>query len=206
MNDIVITYDSRINTEERLKRILRAVEERCEGFNEIVLVGDKPDWIRGIIHVGFSNLESERFKLKEQYRKLKAVSLNDRVTENFIWIDSENVIPFFNAKKAFRVSISTHDENFNKPKGTDKIALAHTTNIMIRRGFNFKNNYFNRFPMTLNKKRLMNTFDDIDFETAYGYCIKTLYANFNRLNPTSGYVEPLSLSDFENPSSYERNP
>ena len=73
---------------------------------------------------------------------------------------------------------------------------------MKRRGF--KDIYFNRYPMSMQKSRLQDTFDDIDFETKYGYCIKTMYANFNRLKPTGSEIEHLDLLSETNFSTYER--
>lgn len=204
MIDIVITYDRNINTENRLRLLLRAIENECEGFNEIVLVGDKPDWIQGVIYLPFSDTESKKFHQKNLFRKLKAVCLKKNVTENFYWIDADFVVPKFNAAKAMRISV---DEDVFKysHSGTEKIMFTHTFNLMKRRGFYNSGSFFNKFPMSMNKKKLMNTFDDVDFETQYGYCIKTLYVNFNRLNQTSGYIHPIDLTKFEEPSTYENS-
>lgn len=203
LNDIVITYDSKQNSENRLRQIIRGIENDCSGYNEIYIVGDKPDWLQGVVHIGFSDCESKRFHMKNKYRKLKAAILNSGLTENFYWIDSDDDIPVFDATDPMRICIDESSIFNHKPKGTDKICLEHTNKLMSRRGFS-KKNYFNRFPMSLNKDRLRNTFDDIDFETMYGYCIKTMYANFNRLQPTSGYIPTIDLTVYTKPSTYEK--
>lgn len=204
MLDIVITHDKNINTENRLKAVLFAIESECTGYNEIVIVGDKPEWLQGVIHIPFSDTESKKFHQKNLYRKLKAVCLKSSVTENFCWIDSDFVIPKLDFSKATRISIDKYSNFRYQPKGTEKIMYSHTENLMARRGFKNDEDFFNRFPMSFNKKKLMNTFYDIDFESMYGYCIKTLYAKFNRLKSTSGYIHPIDLSLMTGISSYQK--
>lgn len=197
MNDIVITYDKNINSENRLRLILRAIEEECTGYNEIVIIGDLPDWIQGVIHIGFTGSESTETLLRTQYRKLKAACISVRVTESFYWVDADDTPVKFDARKGTRL------KHFGYVyKGKEKISYDHTLKLMKRRGFDH-DVYFNKFPMSFNKERLMNTFEDIDFETKYGYCIKTLYANFNRLKETQ-MTKILNLTDYTNKSTYER--
>lgn len=204
MNDIVITYDQKLNSENRLKQIIRSIENNCEGYNEIILVGDKPDWIQGVIYIGFSGANGEDDRLKNQFRKLKAACISGKTTDSFYWVDADDISIKFDARKATRISMSEDSVMGYRPKGKEKIAYEHTVKLMERRGFGMQNNYFNRYPMSFTKERLMNTIDDVHFETRYGYCIKTLYANFNRLKPTEKQIEILNLTEFINPSTYEK--
>lgn len=204
MNDIIITYDETINSENRLKSIIRAIENNCEGYNEIVIVGDLPEDLQGVVHIGFSNAERTDSILKNQYRKLKAACISNKVTSAFYWVDADDYIIKFDATKATRISIPDGSPMTYKPKGTEKISFTHTENLMKRRGFGMNANFFNKFPMSFTKERLKNTFYDIDFETKYGYCIKTLYANFNRLPATSNDIEILNLTEYKTKSTYEK--
>lgn len=203
MNDIVITYDKTINNEERLRSMLRCIENECEGYNEIYLIGDAPDWIQGVVHIGFSSEESRKDHLRNLFRKIKAATLRQEMTEAFYWIDADDHIPKFDARTALRVSIEESSNFFTNPKGVHKISYEHTKKIMKRRGF-LNHNYFNRYPMSMSKKRLNNTFDEVDFETSYGYCIKTLYSNFNRFKPTHDFIASFDLAKYIQPSSYEK--
>lgn len=197
MNDIVVTYDSKFNTEKDLRQVLRAIESKCEGFNEIVLIGDKPDWIQGVVHIGYSNADRET-EHKVRYMKLKVACVSDKVTPSFYWMDAGFTPVCFDATKATRIA-----NNGNTiVKGVDKITLSHTLKLMSRRGFYSQGIYFNKFPMGFSKKRLMNTFDDVDFETKFGYCIKTLYVNFNRLSDTKTPLKTIKQQATK--SSYER--
>lgn len=203
MNDIVITYDKNHNSENRLKLVIRAIETHCVGYNEIFIVGDKPDWLQGVIHIDFSSETDKKLLLRHKYRKLKAVCTRKDLTDNFYWVDSDDSIPEFDARKGLRVSIGEDSIFYKKPKGTDKISFEHTKKLMDRRGFKF-NNYFNSFPMSLNKKNVLNIFDDVDFETFYGYCIKTLYCNFNRMKPTNEFMSSIDLTGLKEKSTYEK--
>lgn len=203
MNDILITYSKNVNSESRLRQVLRAIENECEGYNEIFLVGEKPDWLQGVVHIDFSDAESKKYYLKNQFRKLKAAVLRPDLTEAFYWIDAGDRIPKFDARDPMRVSISEKSNFYLPPRGHDKISHEHTKKIMARRGFP-DYSYFNDFPISMNKEKLRNTFYDIDFETAYGYCIKTLYCNFNRLKPTNEFMSQLDLTKYNKPSTYEK--
>lgn len=204
MNDIVITYDEKVNSENRLKLILRAIESNCEGYNEIVLVGDKPDWLQGVIHIGFSGVEDKDYLIKNQYRKLQAACISGKTTDSFYWVDADDLIVWFDARRATRICIPEKSVMTYKPKGKEKIIKVHTDKLMERRGFGLNSNFFNKYPMSMNKEKLMNTFSDIDFETKFGYCIKTLYANFNRLKATEKEIQTLDLQINKTKSSYER--
>lgn len=201
MNDIIITYDQNLNSENRLRLLLRSIENHCEGYNEIVIVGDKPEWIQGVIHIGFSGDEA-KYSMRNKYKKLRAACLRKDITPVFYWVDADDHAVKFDARKALRVSIPENSVMAYRPKNHEKICLKHTEDLMKRRGF--KDIYFNRYPMSMQKSRLQNTFDDIDFETKYGYCIKTMYSNFNRLKPTGSEIEHLDLLSETNFSTYER--
>lgn len=203
MNDIVITYDKTINSENRLKLIIRAIEKHCDGYNEIFLIGDKPDWIQGVVHIDFSPEEDKKLLLRHKFKKLKSVCTRKELTDNFYWVDANDSIPVFDARKGLRVSIAEDSIFFQKPKGTDKIAYEHTKKLMSRRGFPSRN-FFNNFPISFNKKNIMNIFDDVDFETFYGYCIKTLYCNFNRMKPTNEFMSSIDLTSLKEKSTYEK--
>lgn len=202
LNDIIITYDENINSENRLRLLLRSIEQNCEGYNEIVIVGDKPDWLQGVIHIGFSGSDPQ-YSMRNKYQKLRAACMRMDITPVFYWVDADDHAVKFDARKGLRVSIPENSVMSYRPKNHEKICLKHTEDLMKRRGF--RDIYFNRYPMSMQKKRLQDTFDDIDFETKYGYCIKTMYANFNRLKPTTTEIEHLDLTLFtDGKSTYER--
>lgn len=204
MNDIVITYDECLNNENQLRHILRSIENHCEGYNEVVIVGHLPEWVQGVRNIGFASSPKE-YLLRNQYRKLRAVCLNPDITEGFYWVDTSDTIIPFDARKATRISIPDGSVFSYRPVGTEKISLKHTKDMMRRRGFVSDGDFFNKYPMSFSKVRLRNTFDDIDFDTKYGYCIKTLYANFNRLAPAGNINELTKITKITTKSSYERN-
>lgn len=204
MNDIVITYDSGLNTEGQLRHILRSIENHCTGYNEIVIVGDLPEFIQGVVHIGFNGSE-QKFLLRNQYRKLRAACLSSSVSDSFYWVDASDTMIPFDARRATRISIPDGSIFSYRPVGTEKISLKHTRDMMKRRGFLSDGDFFNKYPMSFSKQKLKNTFDDIDFETKYGYCIKTLYANFNRLPPKGDITELTRITKTTKKSSYERD-
>lgn len=50
MTDVLIPYKSEQNTGE-LKFALRSIEKNLTGYNQIFIIGDKPKWLKNIIHI-----------------------------------------------------------------------------------------------------------------------------------------------------------
>lgn len=196
INDIVITYEETEDNERNLRQILRKIENEFLGFNEIVIVGDIPDWIQGVVTLPFTVEKKRQWKIKNKLLRLQAVCLLKNVTDNFLWIDVGDTLFKIDASKPCRILSSL------RPSGTDIITDTHTKDLLSRRGFHY-NRYLGPYPISFSKKKLMSTFDMVDFETQFGYDIKTLYVNFNRMDPAP-QTEPLQNNYYEKPSSYEK--
>lgn len=197
MNDIVITYRKGEGAEEQLRQILRKIENEFTGFNEIVIIGDTPEWLQGVIEIPHNYSDDARWKMRDNLNMLQCVCLNQDVSVNFMWIDQNDSLYRIDASKACRIPMSKSMRHI----GHGQITFKHTKNLLERRGFNFVN-YFSRFPISFSKINLMKTFDLIDFETLYGYDIKSLYVNFNRYKPAI-QCTPLEREHYEELSSYE---
>lgn len=195
MNDIVITYKDSESDQSKLRQILRKIENDFSGFNEVILVGDKPNWIQGVIHIPFSITKNVQWKMKNRLLQLQSVCLRKDITDSFLWIDQDDFISSIDATKPCRILSNV------KPKGHDIITDTHTKELLKSRGFEY-NRYFGPYPMTFNKSKLMTTFEMIDFETMFGYDIKTLYVNFNRMKQAP-QVEKTSKEYYSEKSSYE---
>lgn len=196
MNDIVITYEHTEENQPKLRQILRKIENEFSGFNEIVIVGDIPDWIQGVIKIPFTVDKRRQWKVKNKLLRLQAVCLRKSITENFLWVDQDDQLFKIDASKPCRILSSL------KPIGHDIITDTHTKDLLSRRGFQYQR-YFGPYPISFSKKKLMNTFDMMDFETQFGYDIKTLYVNFNRMDPKP-QKDKLSKDYYEKLSTYEK--
>lgn len=197
MNDIVITYRNGEGSEEKLRQILRKIENEFSGFNEIAVIGDIPEWIQGVIKIPHRYDNDIRWIMRDNLKMLQCACLNQDISLNFLWIDYLDTLYRIDASKACRIPMSKSMTHV----GHRKITFQHTQRLLERRGFQFTD-YFSRFPISFSKINLMKTFDLVDFETLYGYDIKTLYVNFNRYKPAI-QCQWLKSDHYDEKSSYE---
>lgn len=197
MNDIIITYKENEINHSKLRQILRKIENDFSGFNEIVVVGDKPIWLQGVVHIPFNTESKPQWKMKNKLLQLQSVCLRKDISDSFLWVDQDDFMYKIDATKPCRIISDI------KPKSHDIITDTHTREILSKRGFKY-NRYFGPYPMTFNKKKLMSTFDMIDFETMFGYDIKTLYVNFNRMS-ASPQTKKTEKDYYSEKSSYEND-
>lgn len=195
-NDIVITYKEKEGSEEKLRQILRIIENEFQGYNEIVIAGDTPEWVQGTINIRYRFNYDRKWEMKNKLNMLQLVCEHENVSTRFVWVDQDDILFKLDANKPCRIQSNI------SPVSHSKITLKHTEDILNRRGFKVED-YFAPYPMSFDKISLMKTFDLIDFETMYGYDIKTLYANFNRLKDAP-QTEPLCYDCYEVKSSYEK--
>lgn len=196
MNDIVITYKEKEGSEDKLRQILRKIENEFEGFNEVVIVGDLPEWVQGCASIRYRFHDEKKWEMKNKLKMLHYACEESFVTLNFLWVDQDDILTRINAAKPCRIKADS------RPKGYDQVTLAHTVAMLERRGFH-EEVYLSKYPISFNKLNLIKILDLIDFETPYGYDIKTLYVNFNRLKECK-QSEPLENEHYVNKSSYEK--
>ena len=187
MIDLVIPLSESKTDFLDLKYCLRSVERHLDNYNEIVIVGAKPKWIQGAVHIPFSDATHKKFKEKNILNKLTAACMDRRVTKNFallnddyVFLDSVDISKYPNYYRG------TCREAFDMNVRNDyRKTVYHTLKFIESRGY--KDRYFDgHCPIIYNKEKFMSTFDfnDVNFDTPWGYCIKTLYAVCNRLKGT----------------------
>lgn len=194
--EIVLTTAE--NTDfENVRMALRSIEKHVRNFDEIVIIGHKPDWIQGVIHIPFSSPISDKENAKNTLKKLLSACISPKISENFIhWPINACVLKNMPINKYPYYTIGKCSDLKKKSKiKEDKLLLEHTSRFLANRGFS--DNYFGgSFPIQYSKSKFLSTFDfkDENFETYYGYCIRTIYCHCNRI-PGISFRETLLPED-----------
>lgn len=198
MIDIVIPLAHSWDGHEDLRYTLRGIEKNVKNFRKIWIVGDLPNWIQNVNHIPFSDADHPKFKEKNIKDKISGACMNPGVSEDFIMFNDDHFIiseidaekyPFYN-KGSVRNSVLNNYSPYKK-------TMKHTLDWLLRRGFRDLN-ADTHCPIIYNKKKFLNSFNNVDFLTPWGYGIKTLYCAVNRIE-----TEYMPDCKFKAKASYE---
>lgn len=182
--EIIFTTSEETNF-ENIRIALRSIERHVRNFDEIVFVGHKPDWVQGIIHIPFSDSISKKEKIKNTLNKLLAACVSSKISDDFVhWPNSTCVLKNMPINKyPYYITDKCSSKKVKSKIKEEKLMLEHTSRFLSNRGF--QDDYFGgSFPTIYTKSNFLSTFDfkDENFETYYGYCIKTIYCHCNRIS------------------------
>lgn len=209
--NIVFTLSKSKNDFESLKYCLRSIDKHVYGYDEIVIVGELPDWIQGVIHIPFNDSVDDRFSEKIKLKKIISACISSKNIGESFSLFSENSVITKNIdlkKYPFYYGGSCSDYVKENLKKKSSLKILHTMTFLNSRGFKDRN-YDIGSPITINKSNFLSTFDDndINFETKYGYGINSIYCACNRLNGVLAKDFKMSsnvvISDDNNFMTYE---
>jgi len=184
MTSIVIPLGtgSRWNDTE-LRFCLRSVEKHLTGYGEVFIVGEKPPWLRNVVHIPCPDYGDKIYdKERNIYCKILAACADDRVTEDFLFMNDDHfLLQDYNAElfpnyfdgflkdfktiTLYRRSVSNTIEHFNK------YALAWLPN--------FEPLYCDvHCPILYNKQSWKGLQRLLDMSKPFGYCLKTIYGMY----------------------------
>lgn len=191
MSDILIPLGkSKINYLD-LRYVLRGIEKHVMNYDEIFIVGQKPDWIQGVVHLPFEDDPNPQWKERNIFRKIEHACKDKRLSDNFFMfnddhfiiedIDAENY-PFYYKGTCYQSMVA--NQSFYRA------TMNHTRKLLERRGFE-DINADTHTPIIYNKHEFLTTFEPEHWETKYGYGIKSIYCAFNKKPMT--YMEDCKL-------------
>lgn len=149
--DIVIPYKKESRNGLELKYALRSIVKYLSGYDEIFIVGDKPDWIQNIIHIKFNDDPS--VKERNICNKILKACEDERVSDDFImWHDDHFLLKPLNTKDFKRWYDTTLTEAHKKATKGYKKAIENTLSILISdTNYTPKRNYDIHTPVIFNK-------------------------------------------------------
>lgn len=195
-NDIVIPVSqSKINHLD-LKYTLRSIEKNVRNYRDIWVIGEKPSWASDNLKcLPHSDASDPKWKEKNIMKKFQAACITKGITDNFIATNDDIFIleeidavsyPFY-YKGTVTDSWINNRSNYRK-------TCNHTRKWLERRGFKDLN-FDTHTPIIYNKNKFLSSFNDIDWETPWGYLVKTHYCAVNK-------VEPVFMADLKFKKKY----
>jgi len=204
MKDLVIPLGRGGTVEDiELRYCLRSVEKHIKNVRNVVIVGFKPDWIKGIIHLPTE--DDHACKETNIYRKVLLACQDPDITEDFLFFNDDHFIlqdfdadnfPFF--YKGDLLFVLKHLPPYNKYS-----TCVHKTAYKLKElGLETKN-FDTHTPILYNKQKFIEVMTQHDWAPRFGYVVKSLYANQLKIE---GVKEPdCKMNDFPSIESfYER--
>jgi hypothetical protein len=179
--DIVIPLgDGSTAEDNELRFALRSVSKHYPNHGSVYIIGRKPAWVRNVCHIKATDAPGMQHKERNIMNKILLACKGD-VTREFLFMNDDHFIarPLQSVPYLYQQSLkesidsrSSHDHYY--------YSLGNTLNAL--RGRNVKTlNYDIHTPIIYDKKEFPRVMGWYNWDIAYGYVIKSLYANSVRI-------------------------
>lgn len=156
-----------------LKYCLRGIEQFVPGA-EIVLIGQKPDWLQNAEHIPFADADELCFKERNIFEKIL------QVKRDFLFFNDDHFLlkPFSKDTYDFSGSLTERMNSYGSSNNQFWQTIYNTISI-IGDG----PNYFRHAPIFV-KYKILKHFQLFDWSIPWGYCVKSLYCHYAGIKGT----------------------
>ena len=172
---IPLGVGSRWNDTE-LRYCLRSVEKHLTGYGDVFIIGEKPSWLRNVVHIPFDEGFNPQSYEKERniYKKVMTACNDGRVTDDFLFMNDDHFL--LQDYEAMKFPYYCQGWLSEFMTVTDyKTTISNTIELLWPLGHDCL--YFDiHCPIVYNKARFAWCLS-ADWSKYFGYCIKTVYCN-----------------------------
>ncbi|HEY5391442.1 MAG TPA: hypothetical protein VIJ57_04965 [Hanamia sp.] len=172
-----------------LRFCLRSIEKHLKDYGNIYIIGEKPDWIKNIIHIPFEDSTDNKQRAWNIYRKILAgckyrcehfeqtrylvKESIDQLSDNFLYVNDDHYLltdykagefPYYHRGLINLKSLENNHAQVEQSKNTYKIFGQKFYDFDVHCPILFNKNLF---------EIIFNKLNNID----YGYLVKSLYMN-----------------------------
>lgn len=162
------------NTE--LRYCLRSVEKHLTGYGDIFIIGEKPGWLKNVIHIPFDEGFAPKSYEKERniFNKIMAACHDERVTGRFLFMNDDHFLlqeheairfPFY-CDSTLNMFLTVTDYKYTVQNTLEYFDGALVGNFDVHAPIVYHKEYF----PCLSKA---------DWSKEWGYCIKSMYCDIN---------------------------
>lgn len=178
-----------------LRYSLRSVEKYLSAYDRIFVVGERPDWLTGVIHIPCYDYTTgdSRYKERNICKKVLKACEDERISENFLFCNDDYF--FLRPVEVFKIA------NYHRGPLADAVSgeridnyknsLQNTLTILQANGLPAYH-YDIHVPIIYNKSLFPKVMANYNWNVAWGYTVKSLYANTLRLS--GAYMSDLKLN------------
>lgn len=180
MTDIVIPLNSKscwANNE--LRFTLRSIEQFLTGYRNVYIVGEKPDWIRNVIHIPF--LDKYDYPARNIMSKICRACEEQDLSDYFLFFNDDHFLltkfhapafPYFYKGDLMQV------KNLTRYQDT----VDNTIKALIAENKPTKD-FDTHTPILYRKKEFVDVMGMFNWKVPHALCIKSLYCNMLGVKP-----------------------
>jgi hypothetical protein len=176
---------------------LRSIEKHLVNYRNIVIVGELPDFIQGVVHIPC--IDQLKWKEANIYNKILTACNSDLVSDQFLFFNDDHFLnhnfdaptfPFY-----YKSDIAVPLQRLHGRSGY-RCSVMNTARVL--RTHNLSTKYFDTHtPIIYDKKKFIDVMSRYDWNIARGYVIKSLYGNTLGIE---GVLEPDCKINLPSPS------
>lgn len=174
-----------------LRFSIRSLVKNLKGFRRIYIVGEKPSWIKNVVHIPFPDVftngqNNDGNIIKKVLRACEIKGLS----QNFLFINDDHFIikpiEVLNIPPYQKGDMTTFTPEYFELNFW-RLRLWRTKNILVKKGYSAYH-YDCHTPIIFNKKKFVEVISQFDYEKNQGYTMKSLYGNvvYNHGVPLDG--------------------
>jgi hypothetical protein len=164
--------------DNELRYTLRAIERNLKGFRNIVIVGQKPDWLKNVKHIPAGDPLPSNADGNITLKTLKACESND-VTDDFLFMNDDHVIThpthIEDIPDYYKQDFEEYQEGYWN-NSLHRIRVYRTWQALKEAGYSTIN-FELHVPNMINKKKYIDAVNRFSFDKDIGLCPKSLYGN-----------------------------
>ena len=172
--------------DNELRYSLRSVEKFLKGYDQVVVVGERPSWLKNVVHIPFANARSHVFKQQNIYDKILQACNADFVSNDFLFFNDDFFL--LQAIQADAIPYYYKGDLVGALAGRDAedsygLSMSHT--IELLKSLELPTlNFDGHAPIIYNKELFKAALKDIWWSRHHGYVVKSLYCNLCRITGT----------------------
>jgi hypothetical protein len=164
-----------------LRYSLRSIEKFILNFSTVYVVGERPSWITGVVHLPYP----DRWRCKERNikEKIEMACYIPQVSQKFLHVHDDHfalqsceasMVPYYAAGSLMDLSRSI------KAKNGYVYSVQNTIKALgLLQSFNFDVHT----PIIYDKDQFLSVMDRYDWDKLRGYVVKSLYGNTLAIQP-----------------------
>lgn len=160
------------NTE--LKFALRSVEKHLTGYDDIFIIGEKPEWLQNVIHIPATDIEQTWAKERNIFDKIMLACEDPRVSDDFLFMNDDHFLLedyvagefpyYYEGQLSEKMTITDYKKTINNTRSFFRKRDPHYADIHC--------------PILYNKAKFKVCVGYPDWGLPFGYSIKTIYCEF----------------------------
>lgn len=184
--DLFFPLSESHNDHIELKYCLRSVQKYLSDVGKVFVVGANPSWIKDIEHSPFPDVEGARYRENNIFHKTKAGCLIPEMSDDFLFMNDD--IFLLTGFKASQYP-NLYSGNLHETMRSRHVRDPYQQTVIQTMSFLMSmrlttNDYDIHCPIIYNKAKYLKSVGSLKWDRAFGFCIKSLYGNMNKIGGT----------------------